>query len=129
MNVRRPRRALSSSKSCEAQPSALQLAPICCHGGWAVILSRPCHDLPLAHSAVAAVAFVENLWFYSGLDPDHSKEKLLPDAAVELIIDLTDWPKNFTKPAICASRRRTGDAGFQACTAASLLSVRRREAR
>jgi AraC-like DNA-binding protein len=41
---------------------------------------------PLSH-------FIENLWFYSGLDPDHSKEKLLPNAAVELIIDLTDWPK------------------------------------
>jgi len=37
--------------------------------------------------------FVENLWFYEGLDVDHAKEKLLPDAAVELIIDLGEGPK------------------------------------
>jgi AraC-like DNA-binding protein len=38
-------------------------------------------------------SFVENLWFYRDLEVDHTKEKLLPDAAVELIIDLGDGPK------------------------------------
>jgi AraC-like DNA-binding protein len=37
--------------------------------------------------------FVENLWFYRDLEVDHCKEKLLPDAAVELIIDLGEGPK------------------------------------
>lgn len=37
--------------------------------------------------------FVENLWFYRDLEVDHTKEKLLPDAAVELIIDLGDGAK------------------------------------
>jgi hypothetical protein len=37
--------------------------------------------------------FVENLWFYRDLEVDHRKEKLLPDAAMELIIDLGDGPK------------------------------------
>jgi AraC-like DNA-binding protein len=37
--------------------------------------------------------FVENLWFYEDLEVDHAKEKLLPDAAIELIIDLGEGPK------------------------------------
>ena len=37
--------------------------------------------------------FVENLWFYQDLEVDHTREKLLPDAAVELIIDLSEGPK------------------------------------
>jgi AraC-like DNA-binding protein len=41
---------------------------------------------PLSH-------FVENLWFYQDLAVDHSKEKLLPDASMELIIDLSEGAK------------------------------------
>jgi len=37
--------------------------------------------------------FIELLWFYEDLDVDHSKEKLLPDASMELIIDLSEGPK------------------------------------
>jgi AraC-like DNA-binding protein len=37
--------------------------------------------------------FVENLWFYQDLEVDHCKEKLLPDASMELIIDLGEGPK------------------------------------
>src|SRR6201993_2887367 len=37
--------------------------------------------------------FVETLWFYEGLETDHTKEKLLPDASMELVIDLSDGPK------------------------------------
>jgi AraC-like DNA-binding protein len=37
--------------------------------------------------------FVENLWFYEDLKVDHSKEKLLPDASMELIIDLSAGAK------------------------------------
>jgi AraC-like DNA-binding protein len=36
---------------------------------------------------------VEFLWFYENLETDHAKEKLLPDASMELIIDLRDGPK------------------------------------
>jgi AraC-like DNA-binding protein len=41
---------------------------------------------PLSH-------FVELLWFYENLETDHAKEKLLPDASMELIIDLGEGPK------------------------------------
>lgn len=37
--------------------------------------------------------FVELLWFYEDLDVGHTKEKLLPDASMELIIDLSEGPK------------------------------------
>lgn len=37
--------------------------------------------------------FVEMMWFYEDLDPDHTKEKLLPDASMELVIDLSEGPK------------------------------------
>jgi AraC-like DNA-binding protein len=37
--------------------------------------------------------FIEMLWFYEGMDVDHTKEKLLPDASMELIIDLSEGPK------------------------------------
>ena len=37
--------------------------------------------------------FIENLWFYEDLQTGHSKEKLLPDASMELIIDLSEGPK------------------------------------
>ena len=37
--------------------------------------------------------FVENLWYYRDLETDHAKEKLLPDASMELIIDLGEGEK------------------------------------
>lgn len=41
---------------------------------------------PLSH-------FVENLWFYADLEVNHTKERLIPDGAMELIIDLSESPK------------------------------------
>src|SRR5215472_6509513 len=41
---------------------------------------------PLSH-------FVENLWYYEDLIANHTREKLLPDASMELIIDLGEGPK------------------------------------
>ena len=41
---------------------------------------------PLAH-------FVENLWYYEDLIANHTREKLLPDASMELIIDLGEGAK------------------------------------
>jgi|SRR5271166_91569 len=38
-------------------------------------------------------SLVEFLWFYENLETDHVKEKLLPDASMELIIDLSEGPK------------------------------------
>jgi len=37
--------------------------------------------------------FVECLWFYKGFFPDHSLERVLPDGAIELLIDLEGPPK------------------------------------
>jgi len=37
--------------------------------------------------------FVECLWFYKGFFPDHSLERVLPDGAIEILIDLDGPPK------------------------------------
>jgi len=42
--------------------------------------------------------FVELVTYYEGFAPDHTKEKLLPDGAVEIIVDLTDTPKRLYHP-------------------------------
>lgn len=41
---------------------------------------------PLCH-------FVEFFWYHQGVCSNHSKEKLLPDGAIELIVDLDERPK------------------------------------
>lgn len=38
-------------------------------------------------------AHVETMTFFAGLDPPHAREKLIPDGAIELIVDLSDRPK------------------------------------
>jgi AraC-like DNA-binding protein len=38
--------------------------------------------------------FVEHLWLYDGFMPSYGREKLLPNGAMELIIDLRDHPKH-----------------------------------
>jgi AraC-like DNA-binding protein len=42
--------------------------------------------------------FVELVTYYADFRPDHSMERLLPDGAVELIVDLTDTPKKLHDP-------------------------------
>jgi AraC-like DNA-binding protein len=37
--------------------------------------------------------FVEHVTYYTDYTPDHTKEKLLPDGAVEIVVDLTETPK------------------------------------
>ena len=37
--------------------------------------------------------FIELFWFYQNLEVNHTKEKLLPNGAIELIIDLSPSPK------------------------------------
>jgi hypothetical protein len=37
--------------------------------------------------------FVELVTYYEGYEPSHSKERLLPDGAVEIVVDLTETPK------------------------------------
>ena len=34
--------------------------------------------------------FIELVTYYAGYDPDHTKEKLLPDGAVEIIVEMND---------------------------------------
>lgn len=36
---------------------------------------------------------VELLTFYAGFDPEHDREKLIPDGVIQIIVDLTDRPK------------------------------------
>jgi AraC-like DNA-binding protein len=54
--------------------------------------------------------FVENLWFYQDLEVDHNKEKLLPDASMELIIDLSEGAKK-----LYDRRDRTSYTGYNRC--------------
>ncbi len=37
--------------------------------------------------------FVEHLWYYEEMEVSHTKEKLLPNGAIELILDLSEGPK------------------------------------
>ena len=41
---------------------------------------------PLGH-------FIDTLWFFDGYDPDHTMERLLPDATIEIVINLRPEPK------------------------------------
>jgi AraC-like DNA-binding protein len=36
---------------------------------------------------------VESITFYAGFAPSHDREKLIPDGAIQIIVDLTDTPK------------------------------------
>jgi AraC-like DNA-binding protein len=54
--------------------------------------------------------FVENLWFYQDLEVDHTKEKLLPDASMELIIDLGQGAKK-----LYDRRDRVTYTGYNRC--------------
>lgn len=37
--------------------------------------------------------FIDTMWFFDGYDPDHSMERLLPDATMEIVINLRPEPK------------------------------------
>ena len=37
--------------------------------------------------------FVEHITYYAGAMPEHSREKLIPDGAIQIIVDLTETPK------------------------------------
>lgn len=37
--------------------------------------------------------FVEHITYYSGAMPNHRREKLIPDGAIQIIVDLTETPK------------------------------------
>jgi AraC-like DNA-binding protein len=54
--------------------------------------------------------FVENLWYYQDLEVSHDKEKLLPDASMELIIDLSEGSKK-----LYDRRNLSRYAGYQHC--------------
>ncbi|MEO6013149.1 MAG: helix-turn-helix domain-containing protein [Devosia sp.] len=77
---------------------------------------------------------VESLTFYSGFAPQHDREKLLPDGAIQIIVDLTDTPKklyagetsdiavDFSKAWISGMHRRW--IVIEAQQAASMLVIR-----
>ncbi len=37
--------------------------------------------------------FIESLYYYTGFTPEHSIDRFLPDGYVQIIFDLTDYPK------------------------------------
>jgi len=60
--------------------------------------------------------FVDYFWYYEGLTSPHAREKLLPDAAMELVIDLTDVPKKLhdsTRPQRFTTFRHSWISGMQ----------------
>ena len=44
--------------------------------------------------------FVENIWLVQGFVAGYTREKILPDGAIELIIDLDTQPKLFLKTKV-----------------------------
>lgn len=50
------------------------------------------HKLHFPNSPLSR--FVENIWLVEGFAADYRREKILPDGAIELIIDLDTHPKN-----------------------------------
>ena len=51
--------------------------------------------------------FVENIWYVQGQFVDYAREKILPDGAIELIIDLDSWPKKIFDDELTTERYRT----------------------
>src|SRR5262245_55877700 len=43
--------------------------------------------------------FVECFWYYKGFFPDHSRERVLPDGAIEILIDLEGPAKKLYRDA------------------------------
>lgn len=81
---------------------------------------------PLSH-------FIDFMWFYQGYDPDHTKERLLPDGTIELVINLRPEPKRlfhrdnfddvqiFTRSWI--SGKQTRYIVIEAATESSMMGV------
>ncbi|MEO6396390.1 MAG: helix-turn-helix domain-containing protein [Devosia sp.] len=79
-------------------------------------------------------AFVESITFYAGYAPRHDREKLIPDGAIQIIVDLTDRPKrlyagettplgvDFTRSWISGMQQRW--IVIEAQQAASMLVIR-----
>jgi len=51
--------------------------------------------------------FVENIWYYDGHHVGYTREKILPDGAIELIIDLDSWPKKIFDDEVTTESYRT----------------------
>jgi hypothetical protein len=43
--------------------------------------------------------FIENFFYYEGYNPSHKREKILPDGAIELLIDFEEKPKKLYEDA------------------------------
>ena len=55
--------------------------------------------------------FVENMWLVEGATTDYTREKILPDGAIELIIDLDSQPKSIFEDE-ASERFRTVKKGW-----------------
>ncbi len=53
--------------------------------------------------------FVENMWLVQNFAAGYKREKILPDGAIELIIDLDTQPKSIFKDEASAVRVRSCD--------------------
>lgn len=77
---------------------------------------------------------VESITFYSGFAPQHDREKLIPDGAIQIIVDLTEKPKRLfanESSAVAVEFSRSWISGMQqrwivieAQQAASMLVIR-----
>ncbi len=47
----------------------------------------------LHHPAPPLDHFINHMWFYEGFDAEHTMERLLPDATMEIVINLRPQPK------------------------------------
>ncbi len=91
-------------------------------------------ELALRRPGPPLNAHVELLTYFAGFDPPHRREKLVPDGAIELIVDLGDTPKKLyagETTAAAVDFRRSWISGMQrrwivieAQPGASLLVVR-----
>lgn len=62
--------------------------------------------------------FVENMWLVQGFEPGYTREKILPDGAIELIIDFDTEPKTIFESE--------GSAGFRTVKKAWISGERTR---
>lgn len=68
------------------------------------------------HPGAPLDAFVESITCFSGYDPRHTRERLIPDGAATLIVDLGDGPKRLFRDDYAAEHvafRRAWISGMQ----------------
>ena len=68
--------------------------------------------------------FVENMWLVQDFEPGYTRERILPDGAIELIIDLATQPKSIFEDETSAAFRTVKKAWMFLCVFAPFASLR-----